>query len=972
MKKNLLLLIAATVSVFSLHAQKNCTTCFQGRHAPSDSIRLAEMASKPMMVPRRVGNGNSSLGQSYVIQDVCGLNYVTGSAITETRSQPYGFNTNGTGFPTTIAIAGIPSCFTIQQAYLYWEASYTEASPPAVSATVTNPLLVVNTYPSVMAGQNLPKCWGETGTACWRADVTAAISGNGNYGINLTGFANAAYEVDGCTLVIVYTAPAAYSGSISLWDGDISTGNIALKFIATFSGFNVCAASPTASTFAAFGDMQSNVNGGINTESFNGSPTVTFNNIMWNMDVIPTTVTAGQTTTTFDTYTNNNSDCYDWILAGLYWQNTTCKVCSGSSVTLTTTITNPTCGNNNGAITVTASGGSFPYTYLWSPGGQTTATVTGLSIGIYTVTVISGCDTSKAIDTLTGVSLILTPNQGNIKCNGGSNGFAAIHVTGGVQPYTYSWAPVVSNTDSIFNLSVGSYTVTVTDINGCTTNDTITITQPPILTVSTTSTGTSCNGGSDGCAYGTGGGGIPGYTYRWSDGQTTDTAKGLSAGTYTVTITDSNLCTATATATVTQPSLLSVTISGPQMICNNQTGTLKANVSGGTQPYTYLWSTGSTADTATIAPTSTTTYTVVVTDAHKCQTQTTITVTIGSPISVVVTRNHSICEGGNITICASATGGTGGNTYLWQPGNLTGPCISVSPSSSTIYTVTVTDNCGSKASNTGLVSVNPLPKPSFSADVMQGCSPLCIQFRDKTSLAQGQISSWTWMYGNGDTADVRNPVYCYPDTGRYTVTLTAVSDSGCSATLKILNMITVYSHPKAQFTLSPQPTDILNANIQFTDRSSDAYGLSYWWWSFGDGADSTSNLENPAHRYQDTGTYCAQLVTMNIHGCIDTVTNCLIIDPVFTLYIPGAFTPNGNGLNEVFMAKGQYIKTFEMYIFDRWGMQLFHSNDINNGWNGTVKGGSIVAQEDTYVYKIIATDSKNKQHSYLGSVSLIK
>ncbi len=527
---------------------------------------------------------------------------------------------------------------------------------------------------------------------------------------------------------------------------------------------------------------------------------------------------------------------------------------------------------------------------------------------------------------------------------------------------------------SIFNLSVGSYTVTVTDHNGCHSNDTITITQPPVLTVTTTPTGTSCNGGSDGSAFGTGAGGTPPYTsYLWSNAQNTDTAKNLSAGTYTLTLTDANGCTATTTATITQPPALTVTISGPQTICNGSSGTLIANAGGGTKPYTYLWSTGSTTDSTTVMPTSTTTYTVNITDANGCKTSTTITIAIGSPISIVIIGNHSICDGRSITLCAKTTGGTGGNIYLWQPGNLSGPCINVSPASSTTYTVSVVDNCGSNASNTGLVSVNPLPVPSFSADLYQGCSPLCIQFRDKTSLSQGQISSWTWTFGNGDTADVKNPIYCYPDSGKYNVTLTAVSDSGCSATLNIVKLITVYSHPRAQFTLSPQPTDILNANIQFTDKSTDNYGLAYWWWNFGDGADSVSNLENPNHTYQDTREHIVRkMVAMNIHGCTDTTTNCLIIDPIFALYIPDAFTPNGNGLNDVFMAKGNDIKTFEMYIFDRWGMQLFHSTDINNGWTGTVKGGNAVVQEDTYVYIINATDNKNKKHSYVGKVSLIK
>ena len=104
---------------------------------------------------------------------------------------------------------------------------------------------------------------------------------------------------------------------------------------------------------------------------------------------------------------------------------------------------------------------------------------------------------------------------------------------------------------------------------------------------------------------------------------------------------------------------------------------------------------------------------------------------------------------------------------------------------------------------------------------------------------------------------------------------------------------------------------------------------------------------------------------MDAHGCTDTATSCLVINPSFNLYIPSAFSPNGDGKNEVFQPKGQYIKSFEMYIFDRWGAQIYHSTDITKGWNGTV-GGSTMAQEDTYVYKILVTDSQNKSHSYVG------
>lgn len=185
-------------------------------------------------------------------------------------------------------------------------------------------------------------------------------------------------------------------------------------------------------------------------------------------------------------------------------------------------------------------------------------------------------------------------------------------------------------------------------------------------------------------------------------------------------------------------------------------------------------------------------------------------------------------------------------------------------------------------------------------------------------------------------------------------------------------MIMVYSRPNASFTYTPQETDIMAPTIQFMDNSGDVYGIVAWTWTFGDATDSTGTIKDPSHTYQDTGTYCPTEIVMNQHGCLDTATSCLVINPIFTLYIPSAFSPNGDNKNDVFMVKGNDIKSFEMYIFDRWGTQVFHSTDINIGWNGTVSGGSNIAQEDTYVYMITAYDGKNKKHSYTGNVNLIK
>jgi gliding motility-associated-like protein len=186
-------------------------------------------------------------------------------------------------------------------------------------------------------------------------------------------------------------------------------------------------------------------------------------------------------------------------------------------------------------------------------------------------------------------------------------------------------------------------------------------------------------------------------------------------------------------------------------------------------------------------------------------------------------------------------------------------------------------------------------------------------------------------------------------------------------------MITVYSAPTPAFTVSPQPTTILSPTIQFTDASTDAYGIASWFWNFSDPTDPVNSAQqNPTHTYGDTGIFCAMLTVTNIHGCKDSITECLVISPQYTLYIPDAFTPNGDGKDDIFIPSGSNFTNFQMYIFDRWGMLIYKTNDITKGWNGGVNNNSRICQEDTYVYLIQATDPFGQQHRYIGKVTLLQ
>ena len=240
-----------------------------------------------------------------------------------------------------------------------------------------------------------------------------------------------------------------------------------------------------------------------------------------------------------------------------------------------------------------------------------------------------------------------------------------------------------------------------------------------------------------------------------------------------------------------------------------------------------------------------------------------------------------------------------------------------------------------------------------------------MQFTSTTQLSQSHIQSYAWDLGNGKTSTVANPSICYPKSGVYSIDVTAVSDKGCVSHDTIRNMITVYSHPVANFYYNPQTITILDPMVEFTSTSTPS-GDSLLWYSFGDGLGSTSTKQNPVHIYQDTGTYCVNLIATNANNCKDTTQQCIIVKPYFTMYVPNAFSPNNDGINDNFYAVAEYIKDFDMKIFDRWGNVVFHSTDINNQWTGTKH------QEDVYIVLIDVTDTHNKPHTYHGTVTLIK
>lgn len=313
--------------------------------------------------------------------------------------------------------------------------------------------------------------------------------------------------------------------------------------------------------------------------------------------------------------------------------------CLGSSnppLALTVSATDAECnGEASGSVDLTVSGGNPGYTYSWS-NGATTEDLTNVAAGTYTVTVTdqSGSTASISATVNEPTALMASTSSTDVGCNGGNDGSATVNASGGTPPYSYAWSDG-QTTQTATGLAAGTYSVVVTDANGCTTAAYATVDEPDALTVSTVSSDVSCNGGSDGSASAIPAGGTAPYSYSWSNGFNSYYNQGLAAGNYTVTITDANGCTASASVTINEPTAVTVTANATDETCPNQNdGTASASASGGTPAYTYSWSNGATgANVSGLAPGS---YTVTATDANGCTGSASVSVAAASNDSCVI------------------------------------------------------------------------------------------------------------------------------------------------------------------------------------------------------------------------------------------------------------------------------------------------------------------------------------------------
>lgn len=542
--------------------------------------------------------------------------------------------------------------------------------------------------------------------------------------------------------------------------------------------------------------------------------------------------------------------------------------------TISTSTTSTNCGTANGSAAVTITGGTVPYTYQWAPLGGTASSASNITGGAYTVTVTDqrGCTMTVPLTVaFQGMTAAITVQQ-DVKCFGGNDGSATVAASVGSGNYTYQWYTSSSvaiggaTNASVSGLSVGSYFVIVNDIQGCKDTVQLTISQPASALSGVLNTVSTSCGGNNGSITIAPSGGTLAYTFLWSNAATANNITNLSAGNYTVTITDGNGCTATATDSVKSSTIPLVNLSGlSDVTCfGGNDGKAQVNPSGGILPYTLSWSNGSSL--ASVTNLTAGIYVVTVSDNTGCTATESFTINQASQLILNASVATTICIGDSANIAVVANGGTPPYTYLWSNGNTSNGQI-VNPITTVIFNVTVTDSigCPSAASSITVTVRPPLAVSIFSDSTICRGSTIVIP-----ANASGGDGVYAYNWNNGLSSGQSITITPTQDT-----TLSVIVSDNCGTPNATASVnILLIDAPVVDFGYAPD-AGCEPLTVTFTD-SSQTIANSAWLWSFGGGLFSTQ--QNPVHVYQESGLYDVTLKVTNPFGCSKSITKNQIIN----------------------------------------------------------------------------------------------
>jgi gliding motility-associated-like protein len=618
-------------------------------------------------------------------------------------------------------------------------------------------------------------------TGAIKVDITQQSVGPYDYVLTLQGGGTISSLIDSAATNYTFTGLAAGVYDLKVTDANGSVKTILGIIITQPTG--IIASISTSINVACSGDAT----GSATVIASGGIGTLTYS---WNSNPIQTTATA--TGLTAGTYTVTITDANTCSI-----QKQVIITEPNGIITSIASQTNVLCfGNNTGSATVLVSGGTGVLNYSWdSIPVQTTAIVTGLTAGTYhlTVTDANGCLKVQEViisEPSAGLSSTIS-NSTNVSCSGGNNGNSTVAASGGTAPYSYSWNTVpVQTLATATGLKAGNYTVSISDVNGCSTSTSVTITEPIGMTASITAqTNVFCSGNSTGSATVTANGGTLPYTYSWNTTpvQTLDVAVNLPIGTYTVTITDAKGCTTTTQAAITEPNGIVTSIASQTNVdCfGNSTGAVSISASGGAGTLSYSWDTTPVQTTPSLVGLIAGTYNLTVTDANNCTKVQNVIIT--EPDDIVITtdieKDITCFNAANGEIKIAITGGTLIYNIAWtKNGTAFATSEDLSNLSPGIYAVTVSDanNCGPKT-----VTFTITEPPILAITLASQTNILC--FGQATGAITVTIVGGTapylyaWTGPNGFTSSSQNLTNVFAGTYNLVVT----DNLGCTKTLPV-------------------------------------------------------------------------------------------------------------------------------------------------------------------------------------------
>ncbi len=635
-------------------------------------------------------------------------------------------------------------------------------------------------------------------------------------------------------------------------------------------------------------------------------------------------------------------------------------------------VKNPLCnGQLNGSIDLIPSGGTLPYTFSWS-NGPSSEDQTNIGAGVYIITITDNRNCVRVDSTvLIEPDLIYTSGFiKNVSCNGNNDGFIDITAYGGTLPYGFDWSNGPS-TEDVGSLTGGSYTVTVTDGNGCQAASLYVVSEPAVLHVQAIGTDISCFGGSNGSVAALPSGGTKPYEYLWSNFIPDSNQTGLFAGKYIVLLTDSNGCHTYDSVNVIEPSEINITGVVTNVFCNGfNTGEVNITVIGGTPNYTYAWSNGQTTQSITglIAGT----YSVTVTDSRGCIKTASFVVIESNGMHTTVSISNPTCFGSNNAfVSVAVTGGNPPYIYNWNtsPSQLGATATNLEAG---VYELTVTDvnSCSATVSST---VTNPTPIEITTTPTDSKCSNNSTG--SVTATATGGRPPYLYeLNGIAQASNTFNNLA----PGNYVI---VVKDAnGCEGT----KVFTISSPiPLTVDLVSPQIVILQGMTTQLFATANQPV-ITYIWSPLADSSGhSIFNFDNCGDPLNCANPYVTPYFTtvftvtvMNADSCYASDTASIIVEVEPSAFIPTAFTPNNDNLNDRFEFDILGATNIAIDIFDRWGHKVYqNANQANgitgqNGWDGKNDGKALPF--DTYVWqmKITYFDGKVKDRS--GTVTIMR